>query len=349
MQSSKWLCTRGVTGCMALVIAGVVSAGAFGSITAANGQGTAITSENASASVQTVAYTLPFHPYQIRTLETVELYSADEETAGMNEWVAPQILTVLDEGRDISVPTGDYSKPVVYKHWLLVQTWLGPRWILPQEHQFRELRDDDYELRGPTPIYDDAGNIAGELAPQKVRVKEKTVGNYFSNPYRFLIDTWLGPKWIYKPREWIEAAPQTVMESIPLFLPDGAILYAAPETYQKVFTVNRKAQAAVSDKRWRNWYHVQAEDGTEGWLAAGDTGWIKMRGIAVGKLKAVNKKVTVQQAKPLYRQPNRNDKYMDTELGPQTVNVKAQFGDWYQVETWLGLLWIDNSNTVAVE
>ncbi|UUZ86143.1 hypothetical protein LJK88_23635 [Paenibacillus sp. P26] len=316
-----------------------------GSVTYA--QGASVSSD--IVSVKTVTDEEQFNPYKIHTLETLELYSMQDDSAHTGTWISPQILTVLSEGRETSVREGDASQTPAFAQWLKIQTWLGPRWIHPYEAKYNELRDDDYQLHQQVPILDDTGKQTGLLDPQTIHVREKTVGGYSTNSYRFLVDTEQGPRWIQAFRGGIDPVPNTIKEMIPMYLPMETALYDAPEYDQHAFTVADHSQAAVSDEHWRNWYHIQTADGKRGWIANGDTGWNKARGLLFGEIKSMQKKMIVQSAKPLYRQPYAADQLIIAKLGPQTVTVKARIGHWYQIDTWLGPLWMDDTDTVEEE
>lgn len=297
------------------------------------------------ASVISSTYNIDrFNPYQIRTLDPLPLYAAEKDSAPSGMEISPQVLTVLAEGELITVDDFNHMKAPLYGQWLQVDTWLGPKWIFPLQTGYNELRDDDYRLLGSVPVLDDDGNHIAMIEPQIVHVLEKTVGAYYANSDRFLIDTWLGPRWIHA-REVIEPVPETVKEEIPLYVLENTVLYGWPERRERVSNLMPASQPVVSDEHWRNWYHIRAADGTEGWIAyRADMGG----GVIFGEFKQTSQKVLLHTVKPLYKQPIAN-KTAIAELAPQAVTVKGQIGHWYQLDTWLGTLWMDDKDVTVLE
>ncbi|MNP64523.1 hypothetical protein D3C76_1600270 [compost metagenome] len=66
-----------------------------------------------------------------------------------------------------------------------------------------------------------------------------------------------------------------------------------------------------------------------------------------GEFKPVPTTVMLNVAKPLYQQPFDGARPV-AALGPQTVTVKGQIGHWYQLDTWLGTLWMDDTNVTVL-
>ncbi|RAU97625.1 hypothetical protein [Paenibacillus sp. YN15] len=300
------------------------------------------------ASVVSSTYNIDrFNPYQIRTLDPLPLYTAEKDAASSGMEISPQVLTVLAEGELITVDDFNNMKAPLYGQWLQVDTWLGPKWIFPLQTRYNELRDDDYELLRDGYIYDEAGNELGIVAPQTVHVREKTIGLYYAGSHRYLIDTWLGPQWI-NGRDIMKPAPETVKETIPLYLPGAGVLYLWPENNQRTFHVTMTPQQVVSDEHWRNWYHIKTADGAEGWIANGDGGWNNGQGVLFGEYQPVSTAVMLNAVKPLYQRPFAGATPV-AELSPQTVTVKGQIGHWYLLDTWVGTVWMDDTDVTVLE
>ena len=312
----------------------------------ANAQATAAAAT--ADSVVSSTYSLyRLNPYQIRTLDPVPLYALERAAASTGAEISPQVLTVLAEGELVLVDDFNHGQAPLFGHWLMVDTWLGPQWIFPLETRYNELREDEYELLLEAGLYDDAGHSLGVVAPQNVHVREKTIGPYYFTSGWYLIDTWLGPKWI-NGRGIMKPKLNTVKEILPLYLPGSGVLYESPENNQRAFEVTNDPQQVISTEHWRNWYHIKTADGKEGWIANGEGGWNKGQGVLFGEFKPVSGAIKLNAVKPLYRQPLAGAAPV-AELGPQTVTVKGQIGHWYQLDTWLGTLWMDDAHTNVLE
>lgn len=302
----------------------------------------------AAGSVTSSTYDLyRLNPYQIRTLDPVSLYAAEGDAASTGVELSPQVLTVLAEGALILVDDFNNQQAPLYGHWLMVDTWLGPQWIFPLETRYNELRDDEYELLVELDLYDAAGNFLGGIAPQTIHVREKTIGLYYATSGRYLIDTWLGPQWV-KGRDIMKPKLNTVKESLPLYLPGHGVLYTWPENNQRAFEVINESQQVMSDEHWNNWYHIQTADGREGWISNGGGGWNKGQSVLFGEFKPVPGAVKLNAVKPLYQLPLTGAAPV-AELGPQTVTVQGQIGHWYQLDTWLGTLWMDDTGVTVLK
>ncbi|MNC57778.1 hypothetical protein D3C75_1074600 [compost metagenome] len=126
---------------------------------------------------------------------------------------------------------------------------------------------------------------------------------------------------------------------------ENTVLYAWPERHERVSYSMSASQSAVSDEHWNNWYHIKAVDGTEGWIAIRGE---MSRGVIFGEFKQTLQKMQLHAVKSLYKQPTDSMKAI-AELAPQTVTVKGQVGHWYQLDTWLGTLWMDDTDVTVLE
>ncbi len=141
--------------------------------------------------------------FAIQLFGTETLYDAPDATSATVSLISPQEV-VADSYTDLSPSTGRHR---AYR----IQTWLGPKWIIPQHEHIPFLRGDPFslELDGATPIYDRMADLSfydpeglltllpmsGYLAPQTVQVLQTYNPPNIGATWH-LIQTWLGPKWI---------------------------------------------------------------------------------------------------------------------------------------------------------
>ncbi|PDO09637.1 MAG: hypothetical protein BLM47_11375 [Candidatus Reconcilbacillus cellulovorans] len=261
----------------------------------------------------------PFEPYVIRTLDVQDLYAADREDSRTSAKIAPQRVTVLD------VSSNGFMK---------IQTWLGERWIKPE--RYVEWVDEDYRLLREVSVHGEDGAMVGMIAPQTVHVYEKTMPGPF---HEYLIDTWLGRKWIQPGRASMQWTGRAVREERTIHVIGDVTLYEYPE--QQIIggypVLHGKSYWTTlqSFERWRDWYHVHTPEGDY---------WIRPGIAFFGEFQAVNKRVTVTATKDLYFWPLAEGRTGFARLAPQTVTVRGQIENWYFIETWMGMMWIDRSN-----
>lgn len=147
-------------------------------------------------------------------------------------------------------------------------------------------------------------------------------------------------------RDIMKPKLNTAKETISLYLPGVGTLYSYPENNQRAFDQTNTPQQVVSIEHWRNWYHFKTADGKEGWIVTGEGGWNKGQGVLFGEFQPISGAVKLNAVKPLYQRPLDGAAPV-AELGPQTMTVKGQIGHWYQLDTWLGTLWMDNTGVTV--
>ncbi|MBP1156941.1 MULTISPECIES: hypothetical protein [unclassified Paenibacillus] len=142
----------------------------------------------------------------------------------------------------------------VWGNYLEIDTWLGPKWILPKHPVVFDVVRDQYDLRLPsaTPMYDitDAETKpAAELSPQTVKAYERSQDGWY------LIQTWLGPKWV---NPAINIPQNTVKETGTVKLSKQRTLYQYPNSESRAMgalapqtiTYFEKADGWVRIKSW---------------------------------------------------------------------------------------------------
>ncbi|WNR44910.1 hypothetical protein [Paenibacillus roseipurpureus] len=137
--------------------------------------------------------TKPGFPYVVTLLEETPIYGTPDASLEPNGALAPQDVRLV-----AVQPNWLQYQKVTDKSWFLVSTWLGDQWIQLQIQQIgNEEKADNYLLLEQVTALQDtpysSGSSALALSPQKVHIIALWRSK-FSNSY--LIDTWVGPKWI---------------------------------------------------------------------------------------------------------------------------------------------------------
>ncbi|CAH1195072.1 hypothetical protein PAECIP111891_00592 [Paenibacillus allorhizoplanae] len=140
--------------------------------------------------------TQPGFPSVVTLFENTPMYSSKDASQGMNGMISPQHVRILAVQEDWLT----YSN-VTDTKWFQVATWLGPQWIqleLQQVGNFEQV-DTNLLLQQSTSLQDSPhpdSTLSFALSPQKVHV----IG-FFRSKFAesFLIETWVGPRWISNP------------------------------------------------------------------------------------------------------------------------------------------------------
>ncbi|AQZ45676.1 SH3 domain-containing protein [Paenibacillus larvae] len=192
--------------------------------------------------------------------------------------------------------------------WYLIETWRGPLWVLPN-HDFS--LPATITLTKVTSLHnepDEKSAYLGALSPQTVSVLAKK-GDWYQ------ITTWKGPLWIVPNRDF------SVPEKLLLFM--NTSLHEKPDSSSTYMgTVSAPQNVTVLDKKG-DWYLIQTWRGPLWILPNHDT--------------SLPSTITLTKVTSLHSEPNR---VYSGSVSPQTVTVLGKQGDWYQISTWKGPLWI---------
>jgi len=192
--------------------------------------------------------------------------------------------------------------------WYLIETWRGPLWVLPN-HDFS--LPATITLTKVTSLHnepDEKSAYLGALSPQTVSVLAKK-GDWYQ------ITTWKGPLWIVPNRDF--SVPEKLLLSMNTSLhekPDSSSTYMG--------TVSAPQNVTVLDKKG-DWYLIQTWRGPLWILPNHDT--------------SLPSTITLTKVTSLHSEPNG---VYSGSVSPQTVTVLGKQGDWYQISTWKGPLWI---------
>ncbi|MEV2908694.1 SpoIID/LytB domain-containing protein [Paenibacillus larvae] len=192
--------------------------------------------------------------------------------------------------------------------WCLIETWRGPLWVLPN-HDFS--LPATITLTKVTSLHnepDEKSAYLGALSPQTVSVLAKK-GDWYQ------ITTWKGPLWIVPNRDF------SVPEKLLLFM--NTSLHEKPDSSSTYMgTVSAPQNVTVLDKKG-DWYLIQTWRGPLWILPNHDT--------------SLPSTITLTKVTSLHSEPNG---VYSGSVSPQTVTVLGKQGDWYQISTWKGPLWI---------
>ncbi|MEV3381049.1 hypothetical protein ABNF46_08455 [Paenibacillus larvae] len=192
--------------------------------------------------------------------------------------------------------------------WYLIETWRGPLWVLPN-HDFS--LPATITLTKVTSLHnepDEKSAYLGALSPQTVSVLAKK-GDWYQ------ITTWKGPLWIVPNRDF------SVPEKLLLFM--NTSLHEKPDSSSTYMgTVSAPQNVTVLDKKG-DWYLIQTWRGPLWILPNHDT--------------SLPSTITLTKVTSLHSEPNG---VYSGSVSPQTVTVLGKQGDWYQISTWKGPLWI---------
>ncbi|PLR75939.1 hypothetical protein CU633_18300 [Bacillus sp. V3-13] len=208
-------------------------------------------------------------------------------------------------------------------NWYKIHSWLGDKWIQIQDYPMITFIEN-------TPMYDLPNNnakIQGYIGPQSV----KSVG-MFEN--WFLIETWLGDKWVKK-ENVIYGLVNKNTETIRY--DDITGLYNSPFSHSNPIQYI-SPQSIVSFESWNGWYHVHT------WL--GDK-WVPGKHALVGPISQTNVSLIIGGVSPLYQSPFTDSFIMDY-ITPQTVRALEYWNGWYRINTWIGPKWVQGQHATVI-
>lgn len=267
-------------------------------------------------------------------------YKLDEETTTTISLNRPQktILTnsvqqpgnvqfTWDAG---SLPEGDYTFTIVMKDKSGNVTEGNGSFVIAGSNPVEDVEPIKLTLTAAkTYLYNGPngeGNTGQALSPQIVYANARE-GDWY------LINTWIGPKWI----EVVDSVPPTEQEPddeiTKITLLDKTNLYSSA-------SINQKADSSVSPQTVTvvehkdDWFKIKTWIGEK---------WVKPERFSV----AVNKKIELTQRDSIYLNPKVSEGAVSSLL-PQTVTAIAEAPGtgWYQIKTWLGPMWIQPKQAI---
>lgn len=151
------------------------------------------------------------------------------------------------------------------------------------------------------------------IAPQTVKVIQ------VKNTY-FQVQTWLGAKWI-NPTKYVNGKMQSINRELQL--KERTDLYQNLKDTQKVTSI--APQTVQSVEEVDGWYKIKT------WLGYK---WVKPTNMTI-----LTKEYTLQNKTLLYNENKVGGKAYDF-INPQTVKVLGTYGEWKNIQTWIGPKWI---------
>lgn len=244
---------------------------------------------------------------KITFFETRPLYSLPNTS--YSTWsVSPQTVTSYE----------------TFNNWYHIHTYDGDKWVKSSDVLVGEIEPYNTSLTLLSP-YDlknmpsDSASTSSRVAPQTLQITGK-----FGNWYR--VKTWLGDKWIKQTANFMTSDP--VIDSTKLTLTKNTTVYSLPSIDSSVlFTVAPQTVTSVS--KYNNWYKIRTWKGDY---------WIQPSDYLTGDAIDSTFDLLVMEKTILYSSPTVIKG--DSVIGPQVVQVKKTWGDWYQIQTWLGDKWI---------
>lgn len=210
----------------------------------------------------------------------------------------------------------------VRNDWYLIQTWLGPLWINPSGvlSGSAETHVETMFVTSNTNLYTSptASSRTSSISPQNVTTLRKW-GDWYE------INTWLGPMWI-NPTAPLSGGITRVNE--PIQLTQTTRIFASP-----LDTNHRSSlgvQRVTATHQWNDWYRINT------WLGPM---WIKPEGALIGEPEAYPGRMFLTETTTIFRSPGTTSRA--GSVSPQNVTTLSKWGDWYEINTWLGPMWIN--------
>lgn len=239
--------------------------------------------------------------------------------------------------------------------WFKIKTWLGDCWIYGNESvmhgSFSEVDMSVSTLKtetffdAPTPypysIYS-LGN--GQLAAQPIQVTGLNEfcyllsnGTQMCEPGWYRIKTWLGEKWLYKPK--LKELIKEEKVDLTLTLTDEELLYEQP--YQENVTTMLQPQKIKVVSLWDTgemayrfrpviWYKIETDQGTR---------WIYPRHPTLANVSNIDKSVELPTGAKGYEHPDFEGESSWVE--PGTIKAFEEWLGWLHVRTSSGAIWVN--------
>ncbi|MCT8140319.1 SpoIID/LytB domain-containing protein [Anaerobacillus sp. CMMVII] len=158
---------------------------------------------------------------------------------------------------------------------------------------------------------------ASSINPQNVTTIRR-LGDWYE------INTWLGPKWI-NPTGILTGGARAVNQSI--------LLTKTTQLFHSPLDTNHRSsvgpQTVTATHQWNDWYRINT------WLGAM---WIKPEGAFNGQPEAFAGRIYVLENTNIFSSPTATTR--SGSITPQNVTTLRKWGEWYEINTWLGPQWI---------
>ncbi|NQX59983.1 hypothetical protein [Paenibacillus qinlingensis] len=253
-------------------------------------------------------------PAFVTTLEETALYDLPREDSAIVGLLSPQTLQEVSHIETVE------------KGWIQVHTWLGEKWIHPNEFVEGEVRKYDQPktmlIETEQVFYDfplghgRKPQSIGVLAPQVV----VATGDFFGEGTSLVsIETWLGKKWI-RPGHFVEPNSGTIKFNNAFDIYD--------DTFSHQATGRLDPQNVDVIAKDDFWYYVKTDIGMK-WVVP---------------TEPIEKEIKLQFKTPLFRTIFHRSGEEIGELTPQTVHAFEKLKGsnvHYRIKSdWLGDAWI---------
>ncbi|WP_078429747.1 M14 family zinc carboxypeptidase [Alkalihalobacterium alkalinitrilicum] len=254
---------------------------------------------------------------EVRLTENAYLHNQPLASSRRSEVLRPQTVRAFEE----------------WNGWYRINTWVGPKWIRPNNAIVGEVKqvDETIRLSEDTRLHNlpSTNHRRSEIIrPQTVRAFEEWNGWYH-------INTWVGPKWI-KPNHAIIGDVNSIDERITLT--SNTHLHNHPFTNHRRSDIVRP-QTVRAFEEWNGWYRINT------WLGPK---WIKPTDAIIGEINAVDEQLTLTSNTHLHNHPFDTHRRSEV-VRPQTVRAFEEWNGWYRINTWLGPKWIKPSDAMIGE
>ncbi|TDG00749.1 hypothetical protein [Paenibacillus piri] len=215
------------------------------------------------------------------------------------------------------------------KVWFKLDASGRERWVQLQNPEFEDGYYNYVVLMGEERLYGDRTArmpSLGVISPQVVRSLYTEAGSY-------LIETWLGYKWIHPAHPVIPNVEYAGASSSGFWvqLQTPAPLFDIPDAGSPVAGL-LSPQTVVSKVRLSdNWYYIDTWEGRR---------WVNPKVGYPTDLRSEDSSLTLTGQTKVYEHPNQKARIAGV-LGAQTVPVFERGGGWHHIHSdWLGDVWI---------
>ena len=163
---------------------------------------------------------------------------------------------------------------------------------------------------------------ASTISPQNVTTLRKW-GDWYE------INTWLGPKWI-KPNAPLIGGIDRVSETIQLT--QVTRIFTSPLASNHRSSLG--AQTVTATHQWGEWYRINT------WLGPM---WLKPE--KNDESQDFSEQLYITETTSIYQSPNATSAV--SAISPQNVTTLTKWGDWYEINTWRGAMWIKPNNPLV--
>ncbi|WP_078429746.1 S8 family serine peptidase [Alkalihalobacterium alkalinitrilicum] len=224
------------------------------------------------------------------------------------EFLRPQRVSVFEEVND----------------WYRINTWIGPKWIKPNNPLLGEPTSTSARITITENTYLHNHPWSSARRSEFLRPQTVTAIEEWGEWYR--INTWIGPKWI-KPNNPLLGQPTPI--STRITITENTYLHNHPWNSAKRNEFLRP-QTVTAFEEWNGWYRINT------WLGPM---WIQPNRPLIGEPNPISLKLTLTENTFLHNQPWNSARRTEF-LRPQAVTAFEEWNGWYRINTWIGPKWI---------